>query len=391
MIDQAIVDLLALLPIEGPSGKERAVVAFLQRTLLDIGIPADHIRFDNAHQQSEYGGESGNMIVHIAGKQSEPRMMFSAHMDTVPDCVGCQPRLDRKYRRIVNDAVDKALGGDNRAGCAILLTLARELLPLNGNHPPIFLVFLIQEEVGLNGARGLDVSLLGDSLPTMCFNLDGRNVEEVATAVIGKDRFTIDIKGIGALAGSRVTEGVSAAIIASKALAELDSDGWHGQIVKPDGTGTANAGTFEGGKGSNIVMPTLRIAAEARSHDPAFRKQIVERWKEAFLSSAATVTNIHNQSGTVIFTPGPSYEAYALDDDASIVQKVLQAANLCDISVKLVRIDGGVDANCIVAHGIPTVNLNVGQRKIHSPDEWIDLHDFERANQLVLTIATRNP
>ena len=388
MIEQAILDLLALLPIAGSSGKEGTVAAFLQRTLIEIGVPADHILFDNAHQKSEFGGECGNLIVHIPGKQAKPRLMFSAHMDTVPDCVGCQPRLEQERQRVVNDAVDKALGGDNRAGCAILLTLARALRRRKGNHPPVILVFLIQEEVGLMGARGLDVALLGDSLPQMCFNLDGRNAEEVVTAVIGKDRFTIDVEGVAALAGSKIAEGVSAAVIAAKAIAQLQSEGWHGQIVKPKGSGMANVGMFKGGKGSNVVMPTLHIAAEARSHNPAFRQQIVEQWKEAFTSAATAVTNVHNQSGAVRFKIGPSYEAFALADDAPIVQKVLRTARLCEIDVKLVRSDGGVDANCIVAHGIPTVNLNVGQRSIHTPDEWLDLHDFERANQLAIAIAT---
>ena len=388
MIEQAISDLLALLLIEGPSGQEGIVATFLQKTLLEIGVPTDQILFDHAHQKSEFGGECSNLIVHILGKQAAPRLMFSAHMDTVLDCVGCKPRLERDRQRVVNDAANKALGGDNRAGCAILLTLARELLQLKGNHPPIVLVFLIQEEVGLMGARGLDVSLLGDSLPQMCFNLDGRNVEEVVTAVIGKDRFTIDIEGVAALAGSKITEGISAAVIAAKAIAQLDNDGWHGEIIKPEGTGTANAGLFQGGKGSNIVMSSLHIAAEARSHDPAFRKVIVEKWREAFVNAATAVTNRHNQSGSVRFMLGPSYEAFALADDTPIVQKVLRAAKLCKINVKLVRSDGGVDANCLVAHGIPTVNLNVGQREIHTANEWVDLRDFEQAVRLAITLAT---
>ena len=145
MINQAVNDLMALLPIEGAPSKEGAVATFIRKQLTEMGIPASQIAHDNAQAQSEYGGEVGNMIVHIDGNKPGPRLMFSTHMDTVPIAVGCQPRLDQANNRIVNDADGCALGGDNRIGCAILLTLARELMKLNGDHPPITLVFFVQQ------------------------------------------------------------------------------------------------------------------------------------------------------------------------------------------------------------------------------------------------------
>lgn len=388
MIESAIDDLLALLPIPGPPAQEKKVADFLHQTLVAMGIPNMQISYDQAQNQSEYGGNVGNMIVKIEGRQTGPILMFSTHMDTVPDCVGCQPRLNLARHRVVNDAAGTALGGDNRAGCAILLTLARHLMTLNGNHPPIVLVFFIQEEVGLVGARGLDVRLLGDALPAMCINLDGGRVEEVVTAVIGSQRFTIDITGVAAHAGSRVAEGVSAAVIASKAIAELERGGWYGRIAKPEGSGTSNVGIMQGGQGSNVVMPSLHILAEARSHNPQFRRQIIDTWQDAFRRAAASTINIHQQCGAVTFGPGPTYEAYALPDDAPVVTKVQQAANQINLPTKLVHDDGGSDANWIVAHGIPCVTLNIGQRDVHTADEWIDLHDFERACHLVIAIAT---
>ena len=154
----AINDLLDLLPIPGPPAKESEIAEAIKDKLLSMGVSPGSIFHDNAHQQSEYGGEVGNLIVHINGRIDEPRLMFSTHMDTVPIAVGCQPRLDLENKRIVNDAEGHALGGDNRAGCAVLLHLARELLKKQGEHPSVTLVFFIQEEVGLVGARGLVVS-----------------------------------------------------------------------------------------------------------------------------------------------------------------------------------------------------------------------------------------
>ncbi|MFY0614248.1 MAG: M20/M25/M40 family metallo-hydrolase [Hyphomicrobiaceae bacterium] len=387
MIEQAIDDLMALLPIEGAPGKEAAIAAALHDRLLAIGVPEEKIRHDNAQTQSEYGGEVGNLIVQIDGNLPAPRLMFSTHMDTVPDAVGCQPRRDRTVNRIVNDAPGRALGGDNRLGCAILLALARQLVPMQGAHAPVTLVFFIQEEVGLVGARGLDVALLGTPLPAMCVNLDGGPVHELVTAVTGTERFTIDIAGIPAHAG-RPQGGVSAAMIMGLALAELQQGGWHGRIERNAGKGSANVGIVEGGQGSNVVMPSLSILGEARSHDPVFRKQIIDTWKNAFTVAVETVTNDAGATGSVTFGPGPTYESFALDDDEPVVQLTVGTAKRCGFDIETVTNDGGMDACWIVRHGIPAVTVAVGQRQVHTADEWVHLDDFEKACRLVVAIGT---
>ena len=385
--EQTLTDLLTLLPIEGAPGQEGKVATALREMLIEIGIPEECIVHDKANAQSEYGGEVGNMIVQIDGRADVPRLMFSTHMDTVPIAVGCRPRLEREQNRIVNDAEGCALGGDNRLGCAVLLDLARELMKRNGDHPPATLVFFIQEEVGLVGARGLDLTLLGTPAPTSCFNIDGGYADQFVIAVTGTERFTIDLSGVASHAGSRPAEGLSSAMIAAHAMAALDNDGWHGRIEKPDGVGSANVGIVNGGQGSNVVMPDMHILAEARSHDPAFRQQIIETWKNAFRETAQRLTNSVGQTGSVAFGPGPTYESFALDENEPTVQTIVQAAKLCNIDAKLVSNDGGMDANWIVAHGIPAVTIGAGQRDVHKPDEWIDLADFERACRLMVAVV----
>lgn len=386
--DETLSDLLALLPIPGPPAQEGEVAAWLRARLAGMGIADGQMIHDRAQEQSEYGGEVGNLIVHLPGRWPGPRLMFSTHMDTVPIAVGCRPRLDAERGRIVNDAAGTALGGDNRLGCAALLHLARALLAREGEHPPVVLVFFVQEEVGLVGSRGLDLSLLGEPLPEMCINLDGGPADEFVTAVIGAERFTIDITGIAAHAGAYPADGLSAAVLASRAIAGLDAEGWHGRIEKPEGVGSANVGILRGGQGSNVVMPALYILAEARSHDPAFRRRIIERWQAEFVQMAQEMRNRKGEKGSVAFGPGPTYEAFALDENEAVVQGALAAARQMGMATRLVSNDGGMDANRIVAHGIPALTVGVGQRSVHQPEEWIDLADFGRVCQLIVEIAT---
>jgi tripeptide aminopeptidase len=218
--------------------------------------------------------------------------------------------------------------------------------------------------------------------------LDGGSANEFVTSVIGTERFTIDLTGIAAHAGARPAEGLSAGVMAAHAIAALDREGWHGKIEKEEGSGSANLGTVNGGQGSNVVMPFMHILAEARSHDPGFRRRIIEAWKAEFSKVTQELTNRRGQHGSVTFGSGPTYEAFALREDEPTVRRLQQAATLCQIDAHLVRNDGGMDANWIVAHGIPAVTIGVGQRDVHMPTEWIDLTDFAAVCELIRTVAT---
>lgn len=71
-------------------------------------------------------------------------------MDTVPLCDGCQPVREGDWIR--PGSKDTALGGDNRAGCGVVLTAILEILSQGLDYPPLTLLFTVQEEIGLRGA-----------------------------------------------------------------------------------------------------------------------------------------------------------------------------------------------------------------------------------------------
>src|SRR4029078_3615078 len=117
-------------------------------------------------------------------------IMFMTHMDTVPLCAGAKPKLAGK--KIVNTA-KTALGGDNRTGCCVLVTLAAELTKQKLDHPPLTLLFCVREESGLYGARYVNKSDLGN--PVMAFNYDGSTANSVVIGAVGADRWEVEIFG----------------------------------------------------------------------------------------------------------------------------------------------------------------------------------------------------
>ena len=98
-----------------------------------------------------------------------------AHMDTVPVCVGAKPV--RKGETIVSADKQTGLGADDRAGVATLLSTALTILENRLPHPPLTFLWVIQEEVGLHGARHVEFRRLGK--PKLAFNFDGGPAEKL--------------------------------------------------------------------------------------------------------------------------------------------------------------------------------------------------------------------
>lgn len=383
--DAKAVDLLLhLLAIPGGSGNEGQVVELLHKQLLAAGAPANAMKTDRAHRRSPLRGEVGNFVLRLPGTVKAPRRLLMAHMDTVPICIGARPV--RRGKRIVSAQRDLGLGGDDRAGVAVLLTTALAILQQKLPHPPLTFLWTVQEEAGLHGARYAQVSLLGK--PKLAFNFDGGAADRVTLGATGGYRMTIDVRGRASHAGAHPEQGVSAIAIAGLAIADLTEHGWHGLVEKSGRRGTSNVGVIAGGAATNVVCDAVTIRAEARSHDREFRQRIVREIEQAFRRAVKQVRASDGTCGKVASEGRLDYEAYALsrnDPSAIVAAAAIDAEGL---EVDYAIANGGLDANWTSAHGIPTVTLGCGQNEIHTASEWLDLTEFHRARRIALRLAT---
>ncbi len=374
--------------IPGSSGHEALVASAILDDLKRAGVRPSQVKHDTAQRRGPHGGERGNLAVHLpgtAGRTREARRLLMAHMDTVPICVGSKPI--RRGGRIVSADKATGLGADNRAGCAAVLVAALELLENDLPHPPLTLLFTVQEEVGLVGARHLSRSLLGRPLPSMGFNFDGGDPAQVTVAAVGADRMSIEVEGIASHAGNHPERGVSAITIAGRAIAALDRAGWLGLVRKRAGRGTSNVGVIEGGQATNVVTPHATLRAEARSHDAAFCQQIVEAYREAFFKAAEGVHNEAGQAGRIRFDVRHDYDAFHLPGDEPTVLEACDAVNAAGYDPIHKVCNGGLDANWLNAHGVPTVTLGVGQQDIHTVNESLNVKWFLDGCRVALRLA----
>jgi dipeptidase D len=136
----------------------------------------------------------GNIVLYIPatwGKELHPPVILQAHMDMV--CVK-EPESIHDFARDPIVLVEEdgrlqadrtTLGADNGIGIALMLTAARF-----EQHPPLELLFTVEEEIGLYGAQELDASLLtGKKL----INLDSELLGEICISSAGGARVELTI------------------------------------------------------------------------------------------------------------------------------------------------------------------------------------------------------
>lgn len=386
-LDDNVADVIPLamklMKIPGQSGQEGRVSKFICAKLRRAGAPAQTIRSDDAHRRTPIQGETGNLVFKLPGTKRGPRRLLMAHLDTVPICVGSIPV--RRGPLIVSANPNSGLGADDRAGTAVVLWTALKLLRNNLPHPPLTFLWSVQEETGIHGVRHIQRSLLGR--PRMGFNWDGGAPDKLTIGATGGYRIKINIHGLASHAGGAPEQGISAITIAGRAIAELDRTGWLGLIQEKNRMGTSNIGAVRGGHATNVITDHVVLRAEARSHHPPFRKRIVKKIEQAFRKAARTTTSADGKSGRVTFDGSLDYESFHLDEKEPALLEAENAVQAVGKTPVRTITNGGVDANWMVQHGIPTVSLGAGQRNQHTLDEALDTDELQTACRIALRLA----
>ena len=376
--------VIQLLAIPGPSCQEAEVAGFIETALRRAGARKSWIVYDRAHRKSRFGGEVGNLILTVPGTVKGPRRLLSAHIDTVPLCVGCRPEV--RGRRVSSAVSTTALGADNRSGVAAILLAALDIIDRDLPHPPLTFLWPVQEEIGLVGSTHLDCGKLRN--PELGFNFDGGKPGEVVIGAIGASRLEIDVHGVASHAGVHPERGVSSIAVAAKAIADLDGNGWHGLVRKGRQSGTSNVGVIEAGQATNVVTDYARLGAEARSHNPNFRDRIVDAYRKAFSRAARTSKNDAGKSARVGFHVEKAYESFVIKKTEACVRILEEAIANAGEAVTHRVVNGGLDANLLNAHGIPTVSLGGGACDPHTVKESLDLRQFFTACRIARRLAT---
>ncbi len=363
---------LDLIRIDSLSRRERACAMRLKRELEQLGLVC---RFDRAAEKVK--GEVGNLIARLEGTVADaPALLLCAHMDTVSPGEGVKPIIEGDVIRSDGTTV---LGGDDKSGCAIICETLHQLREQQIPHGPIDAVFTVCEEIGLLGAKNLDLSMV-QAREGLVYDSDAPGYLFIRAPGAKALRFTV--RGLEAHAGMAPERGLSAIKIAAEAIAAM-------RLGRIDNETTANLGLIEGGRALNIVPNQVVVRGEARSRDSAkLERQVahmIQCFEDAVARHSVTLDGKQFTAG-LEYNTHTEYEAMSLPDDAPIVRKVVEAARRLGRVVKPDAMGGGCDANILNRRGFSVANLGTGMRDIHTVREWLNVNDMVSAAEVTLEL-----
>jgi tripeptide aminopeptidase len=365
---------LEIVRIDSLSRREREVATRLRRELENLGASCEFDRAGDAIR-----GDVGNLIAHLPGnRHGVAPLLLCAHMDTVVPGEGIRPVLDGDTIRSDGRTI---LGGDDKSGCALICEVLHQLRERDLPHGPIDAVFTIGEEIGLLGARHLDLGLVR-AREGLVFDSDSPGHLIVRAPAAQGVRFTVH--GVEAHAGVAPERGISAIKVAAEAIAAM-------RLGRIDADTTANLGTIQGGRAGNIVPNEVVVRGEARSLDARKLAAQVEHMLECFRAAtarAAITLDGKRVQAELEYRSVPSYEAMSVAEDAPIVRKVVEAARRLGREVVPHSTGGGCDANVLNRRGLTVANFGTGMHDIHTLREWLDVRELVTAAEVTLEMVT---
>ncbi|MBV8855436.1 MAG: M20/M25/M40 family metallo-hydrolase [Acidobacteria bacterium] len=368
--------LLELVQIDSVSREERDVAQRIKQYCEELGA---EVFIDDAGEK--VGGNTGNVIARFPGTipSAEPIMM-SAHMDTVVPGKGVKPIVEGDIIRTDRSTV---LGGDDKSGCSVIIETIRCLQEQNVPHAPIDAVFSICEEVGLLGAKHLDMSKVRAKYGIV---FDSDDPGFLFTKGPSADHFEIKIYGLESHAGVAPEQGISAIRVAAEAISAM-------KLFRIDDETTANIGVIRGGEATNIITNLVTLKGEARSLDDAKldaqTRHIIKCCEDAAARYEVTVDGVTTKA-RVEAEVTREYHAMDVSDDSRVVRLVKEAAARMGLQVETMASGGGCDANIFNKRGIECANLGTGMRAIHTVKEWLDVKDMYASAEMTLEIMRLN-
>lgn len=339
--------------------------------------------------------EHGIVMATVPGNVDAPVVAFNAHLDTSPETTadGVAPHVIESYdgndialsgnpdkvitkekcpalaglvgKTLITTDGTTLLGGDDKAGVAIIMELANHLIE-NPDipHGPVRLLFTCDEEIG-RGAIHVDVEKVN---ATAAYTFDGGGQNNVDVETFSADLATVAFQGINTHPAYAKDKMVNAIRAMAKFVDQLPPE------VVPERTsgreGFMHPYTLEAGVAEAKLKVLLRSFDTSQLADYAETLKGIASHVESEIPGCkidVVVTRQYRNLGDGL-KKEPRAAAYAIEAHKRLGRPVVE-----DI------IRGGTDGSQFTEMGLPTPNLSSGQHNIHSPLEFACLDEMMAA------------
>ncbi len=339
---QRLIDtLIELIRIDSPSGEEDAIDREVSARLSSLGLAVEHDSYNNIIARLEGIGEP---------------LLLSAHLDTVEPGRGIKPQLDGDTLRSDGTTI---LGGDCKAGVAIVLEALACVAESNGPHRPVEVAFSRHEEGGLVGVRHMDFGLL-TAKTGIVFDGEGPP-NRITVSAPSQNVVTAEIVGRAAHAGLEPENGLSALLVTADILTRLP-------LGRIDPETTANIGWMEGGLKRNIVPERAALDGEFRSRSNEKLDWLEGQFRKVFNETASRYPD-----ATVSLDIRNTYQAYRIGPENPTLATIGNALDQLGLSPVMEASGGGSDANVFIQRGITALPVGIGVRSFHTTCETAEI------------------
>ena len=338
------------------------------------------------------------LTAYIKGNKPGPSIGFIAHLDTFdagyspvihPQILHKEPSRDlllnkekdiwlresqieeiKKYQDqdiIVTDGTS-VLGADNKAAISVLMTLANKLSSEESSHGDIYLAFVPDEEIGLKGAKALDLKRFPVDY---AYTIDSNELGEIIYETFNAGSAQIEIDGVTAhpMSAKNVLE--NPLLIANEIINSLNP----GQ--RPEHTENKEGYIWPTNLQANPAHASLTL--NIRDHDLEKYKEkkdlieaIIDLQRQKHpVKIQLDIEDVYSNIGNSI----PS-------KDHPVVKNLSQAMEELGIDTKYIAMRGGTDGSALSAKGIPTPNFFTGAHQFHSIYEFLPVESFLKSYQV---------
>lgn len=348
--------LFEMLEIDAPSKHEENVATYVAGRLEAIGFEVER-------------DEKGNVVGFLKGK-GEP-VLLNAHLDRVPPGKGHTPLVENGVAK--SDGTTN-LGADDAAGLTVILEAARTLAEEDRDYPPLVVAFTVEEEIGLLGAKALDLEKFKVKQGIVYDNaFEAGTVVSRGAAYVA---FDVEIQGKSVHPGKELSEGINVV----KVYQEVDIP-----IGETDAGNTrVNIGVLSAGKMRNQVPDRLSVQGEIRSFlDENDLETRIEQIEQAFAVAG------EKSGAKVEFSAKKLAVGYEVDESEPLLQTYKEVVAERGGEFKMQETFVASDANALRESGLNVFVVSTGVTGEHSTEEKVSLDDLVQLTADLITLLEK--
>ena len=266
------------------------------------------------------------------------------------------------------------LGADNKSAIANVMTALSIIQAEQRPHGDIYVAFVPDEEIGLRGAKKLDVS----KFPVdFAYTIDCCALGEVVYETFNAGSALLSIEGVTAHPMS------SKGVLVNPTLVAVDFVNMLDRGATPECTEGTEGFIWVHAINSNASKAT--VAIKIRDHN---LKRYNE--KKALLEAAVQYLRERHPRAKIALKISDTYGNIAdaiKPENRACIDMLYRALELEGIQAKAIAMRGGTDGSFISTLGIPTPNYFTGALNFHSFAEFMPLGAWEKSLSVTLRLV----